>query len=128
MTISHSTEWERPGIGLNFLLADKQEVRRREYGDPKLRSSALDAIQGQFRQRRLLSAQELVCSSMERAPWAGVSAPVFLGPMTRLTPASLVGARWKDHVSPGSDSTGEEGMLVRGLGKRRGFLRSVSRR
>ena len=65
MTISHSTEWERPGIGLNFLLADKQEVRRREYGDPKLRSSALDAIQGQFRQRRLLSAQELVCS-MER--------------------------------------------------------------
>ena len=89
MTISHSTEWERPGIGLNFLLADKQGVRHREYGDPKLRSSALDAIQGEFRQRRLLSAQELACSSMKRDGYSfeqlgRESLPVFLGPMTSL--------------------------------------------
>jgi len=85
MAISHSTEWERPGFGLNFLLADKQGVKRREYGDPKLRSSALDDIQGQPRQRRLLSAQELACSSMERdgiglSRWTGRA---YLSPYIR---------------------------------------------
>ena len=33
-----------------------------------------------------------------------------------------------DHVYHGNGGTGQEGMLVRGLGERRGFLRSVSRR
>ena len=54
--------------------------------------------------------------------------PEFLCPMTKLMPASFVCAREQDHVSHGSDGTGQEGMLVRGLGRRRGFLRNASRR
>jgi hypothetical protein len=45
-----------------------------------------------------------------------------------LMSASLVGALQKDRVSHGNGGTGQEGMLVRGLVERRGFLRSVSRR
>jgi hypothetical protein len=48
--------------------------------------------------------------------------------MTKLTSVSLVRARRTDEVSHGNGGTGKEGMLVRGLGERRGFLRSASRR
>jgi len=44
-----------------------------------------------------------------------------------LMSASLVSARQKDRVSHGNGGTDQEGMLVRGLVERRGFLRSVFR-
>jgi hypothetical protein len=54
--------------------------------------------------------------------------PEFLSPMTKLMPASFACFREQDHVSHGSDGNGQEGMLVRGLGGRRGFLRNASHR
>jgi hypothetical protein len=54
--------------------------------------------------------------------------PLFLRSMIKLMPASPVSAGWKDHVYQGNDGIGQEAMPVRGLGERRGFLRSVSRR
>ena len=54
--------------------------------------------------------------------------PEFLSPMTKIMPASFVCFREQDHVSHGSDGNGQEGMLVRGLGGRRGFLRNASHR
>jgi hypothetical protein len=63
-----------------------------------------------------------------KAPWPGWGKPLFLRSMTKLMFAWSVSAGWKDHVYRGNGGTGQEGMLVRGLGERRGFLRSVSRR